>query len=222
MATKSKKTDAKPSLKFVKNAFYEDAKGNLWQCVNGKTRKSPDGNVVVDMKATKDGHPIGEAGEEYTDTFVKKLTTAELKEIRDVAQREAEGLADAAVLNATETTGKKGKAKKVTEATTTTEPGDAPPVTKKEKKPKAEKEPGKMSALDAAAKVLGEAGQPMAAKEMIDAMATKGYWTSPGGKTPHATLYAAILREVTTKGAEARFVKTDRGKFGLVAAPASK
>ena len=74
---------------------------------------------------------------------------------------------------------------------------------------------GKMSALDAAAKVLGESKEPMAAKEMIDAMAAKGYWKSPGGKTPQATLYAAIIREVATKGKDARFKKTDRGRFAL-------
>ncbi|GIX04610.1 MAG: hypothetical protein KatS3mg114_0479 [Planctomycetaceae bacterium] len=75
------------------------------------------------------------------------------------------------------------------------------------------KREGKMSALDAAAKVLAEAGEPLTAKGMIEAMATKGYWTSPGGKTPHATLYAAIIREIATKGTEARFQKTDRGLF---------
>jgi hypothetical protein len=48
---------------------------------------------------------------------------------------------------------------------------------------------------------------------MIAAMAAKGYWTSPGGQTPAATLYSAILRELTTKGPNARFVKTERGKF---------
>ena len=74
---------------------------------------------------------------------------------------------------------------------------------------------GKLSALDAAAKVLAESGEPMTSKEMIDAMATKGYWTSPGGKTPHATLYAAILREIQTKGADARFQKTERGHFAI-------
>ena len=68
---------------------------------------------------------------------------------------------------------------------------------------------GKMSALDAAAKVLGESTEPLTSKAMIDAMATKGYWQSPGGKTPHATLYAAILREINTKGAESRFTKTE-------------
>jgi hypothetical protein len=59
---------------------------------------------------------------------------------------------------------------------------------------------GKLSALDAAAKVLGESKEPMNTKSMIEAMAAKGYWKSPGGKTPHATLYSAILREIETKG----------------------
>ncbi len=73
----------------------------------------------------------------------------------------------------------------------------------------------KLSALDAATKVLGEAGTPMSCKELIEAMAAKGYWTSPGGKTPQATLYAAILREITVKGTQARFQKTERGRFAL-------
>ena len=73
--------------------------------------------------------------------------------------------------------------------------------------------PKKLSALDAVAQVLAASKEPMNAKEMIDAMAAKGLWTSPGGKTPHATLYSAILREVGTKGKEARFKKTDRGHF---------
>jgi hypothetical protein len=44
-------------------------------------------------------------------------------------------------------------------------------------------------------------------------MAKKGLWTSPGGKTPHATLYSAIIREIALKGKESRFVKSERGKF---------
>ncbi|GIW85387.1 MAG: hypothetical protein KatS3mg107_1047 [Gemmataceae bacterium] len=75
--------------------------------------------------------------------------------------------------------------------------------------------PKKLSALDAAAQVLAENGQAMTCQEMIEAMAAKGYWTSPAGKTPHATLYAAILREITTKAKGSRFSKTDRGKFAL-------
>ena len=73
----------------------------------------------------------------------------------------------------------------------------------------------KLSAIDAAAKLLGETGEPMNCKAMIEAIAAKGYWTSPGGKTPHATLYSAILREITIKGNEARFKKTDRGNFAI-------
>jgi hypothetical protein len=44
-------------------------------------------------------------------------------------------------------------------------------------------------------------------------MAQKGYWSSPGGKTPASTLYSGILKEITTKGKESRFKKTDRGRF---------
>ena len=71
----------------------------------------------------------------------------------------------------------------------------------------------KLSALDAAAMVLGETRKPMTCREIVEAMSAKGYWTSPGGKTPEATLYSAILRETSTKGDQARFVKTERGKF---------
>ena len=73
----------------------------------------------------------------------------------------------------------------------------------------------RLSSLDPAAKVLAETGQPMRCTELIAAMAAKGYWTSPGGKTPASTLYSALLRELKTKKDQARFRKTERGKFGL-------
>ena len=78
------------------------------------------------------------------------------------------------------------------------------------KKPAAKK---KISALDAAAKVLTDSKEPMTTKEMIEQMAAKKLWTSPGGATPHATLYSAILREINAKGKDARFKKTERGNF---------
>ena len=95
-----------------------------------------------------------------------------------------------------------------------TAPETAKPA-KARKAPKAKQEakPKKLSAIDAAARVLGETGEPMNCQDMIKAMAEKGYWTSPGGKTPAATLYSVILRELQTKGNEARFKKTERGKF---------
>jgi hypothetical protein len=71
----------------------------------------------------------------------------------------------------------------------------------------------KTSALDAAAQVLAEAKEPMNTRQMIEAMSAKKLWTSPDGKTPHATLYSAILRELNEKGKDARFTKTERGKF---------
>jgi hypothetical protein len=82
----------------------------------------------------------------------------------------------------------------------------------KQGEPKA-KGPKKPSGLDAAARVLAEAKEPMGVKEIVEVAAQKGYWKSPGGKTPHATVYSAIIREIATKGAEARFRKVERGKF---------
>jgi hypothetical protein len=84
-----------------------------------------------------------------------------------------------------------------------------PAKAKKVKEPKAKK----VGALDAAAQVLAASKEPLNCKAMIEAMAKKGLWTSPGGKTPHATLYSAIIREIAVKGKEARFVKTERGQF---------
>ena len=82
------------------------------------------------------------------------------------------------------------------------------------KKAKADK-PKRISGLDAAAKVLAEAGQPMSASAIVEAAEAKGYWKSPGGKTPAATVYSAIIREIAVKGKDARFVKADRGTFAL-------
>jgi hypothetical protein len=104
----------------------------------------------------------------------------------------------------------------VTEQTpvATTEQAETPKGKQpRSKKEKAASKPKKLSAIDAAAKVLADAGQPMNCLEMIEAMAKKGLWTTPGGQTPHATLYSAILREINKKGKESRFTKSERGKF---------
>lgn len=72
-----------------------------------------------------------------------------------------------------------------------------------------------LSALAAAAKVLAETGQAMTCKQLITAMAAGGHWTSPAGKTPEATLYAALAREIKLKKDQARFRKSGRGTFSL-------
>jgi hypothetical protein len=113
-------------------------------------------------------------------------------------------------MSAKKTTKTKEPAKK----TTTDEPTQASPAEPKARKAKpAEQKPKKTSAIDAAARVLGEAKEPMNCQEMIKVMAEKDYWSSPTGKTPHATLYSAILREIDKKRKDSRFTKTERGKF---------
>ena len=106
---------------------------------------------------------------------------------------------------------------KATEAKPESDGKAATPKAEKKAKPKKEKKAKKVSALDAAARVLEENGEPMGCKDLIETMGNKGYWSSPKGQTPHATLYAAILREVKVKGKDARFTKTDKGKFAVKA-----
>ncbi|NLY01542.1 MAG: hypothetical protein GXY83_36080 [Rhodopirellula sp.] len=87
--------------------------------------------------------------------------------------------------------------------------------TPKAKKAAGEQKPKRVSALDAAAQVLAKAGKPMRAQELIAAMAEQNLWKSPGGATPHATLYAAMQREERDKGTASRFRKVDRGLFAF-------
>jgi hypothetical protein len=113
----------------------------------------------------------------------------------------------------TRTGRKAAQGERQSDAGTATGGDGAPEAKASKRRAKGEPKPKRMSGLDAAAKVLEEAGQPMMAKEMVEAAEAKGYWKSPGGKTPHATLYSAIIREIGSKGAESRFRKTERGKF---------
>lgn len=91
------------------------------------------------------------------------------------------------------------------------------PNAKPARKKKATNEPAepakKISQIEAAIQVLAKSKEPMNCQAMVEAMTTRGLWTSPGSKTPHATLYASILREINTKGKDARFKKVDRGQF---------
>jgi len=80
--------------------------------------------------------------------------------------------------------------------------------------PKAAKPERKLSQMAAAIQVLNKAKQPMSCKELVEAMTKRGLWSSPGGKTPEATLYASILRDLR-KGKESRFQKAAPGRFTL-------
>jgi len=72
-----------------------------------------------------------------------------------------------------------------------------------------------ISALDSAQRLLAETKEPMTCRQLIEAMAAKGYWQSVGGKTPQNTLHAAIAKEIRTKGKASRFRKVGRGQFAL-------
>jgi len=78
----------------------------------------------------------------------------------------------------------------------------------------ADEKPKAMTCLDAAAQVLKDANEPLQCKTMVARMQERGLWTT-SAPTPAATLYSAILREITVKGANSRFKKTDRGHFAL-------
>lgn len=88
----------------------------------------------------------------------------------------------------------------------------APKPAKAPKPPKVKK----VSGLDAAAMVLAESASPMKAVDMLAEIQKRGLWTSKG-KTPEATLYAAIIREIAAKGSTSRFRKHDRGLFTAAA-----
>lgn len=95
----------------------------------------------------------------------------------------------------------------------------AEPTAAKRRKARAEPPPKpakvkKVSGLDAAAIVLAGAREPMSAKEIVAEVFSRKLWSSKG-ETPEATLYAALIREIAAKGATARFVKAERGRFTL-------
>ncbi len=86
-----------------------------------------------------------------------------------------------------------------------------PAKTPKSKAPKVEK-PRKPSGLDAAAKVLAEAGAPMHCKAMVEQMLAKGYETcgQDGGDLPVA-LFGGHLCGIGRVGAKGHRRSPERG-----------
>lgn len=68
------------------------------------------------------------------------------------------------------------------------------------------------SGLDAAAKVLSQSREPMRCGDLVKKMLDKGLWKT-SGKTPAATINAAIIRDIRTNGKTSRFRKAGRGLF---------
>ncbi|MFO0826720.1 MAG: HTH domain-containing protein [Phycisphaerales bacterium] len=124
--------------------------------------------------------------------------------IAEIAERLAEGKQDHEVPTA----------KEVANITHAATPAKAK-RTKADKPAKREPKVKRVSGLDLAAKVLAAAKEPLNSKTIAERVLAAGWSTS--GKTPHATLYAAIIREIEKKGPQARFKKTERGLFAATA-----
>jgi hypothetical protein len=90
----------------------------------------------------------------------------------------------------------------------------------KAKAAKKTKGPKKPSLLDLAAEVLAKAGKPMGCKEIVEAVLAGGKWTTKG-RTPAATLYSAVIREIADRSRGSRFKKVERGQFAATGTKAA-
>ncbi len=127
-----------------------------------------------------------------TKTITKKTTTKKTAS-KTTPKKPARANTPATVAKVTPKASTKAKPAK-----NATRPNDAP-------------KPKQVSGLDLAAKVLADSKEPLQAKAIAERAITAGWQTT--GKTPHATLYAAMIREIAKKGKDSRFIKTDRGLF---------
>ncbi len=95
---------------------------------------------------------------------------------------------------------------KSADTSTPTKPKREPATkTGETKKPRA-------SGLNAAAQVLAKSKGPMTCGDLTKRIMDLGLWKT-GGKTPSATINAAILREIKAKGKDSRFKRAGRGLF---------
>ena len=136
--------------------------------------------------------------------------------IAEIAERLADGKQDHEVPTAKEVANATHPATTATTPTTKSKAkrgnAEKPPKAKGAKAtPKREAKAKRPSGIDLAAKVLASAKEPLNAKTIAERVLAAGWSTS--GKTPHATLYAAMIREIAAKGKDARFRKTERGLF---------
>ena len=128
-------------------------------------------------------------------------TRPKRKKIVTKAEYEAEAKAERAAKTGKPAT----KATRTTKATTKCDTGERGATDAKQKR---------LSGLDAAAKILADATEPLGTTTMVERMLDQGLWTTKGA-TPAATIYAAIVRDIQKRGDASRFQKTERGKFAL-------
>lgn len=71
-----------------------------------------------------------------------------------------------------------------------------------------------MNSIEAAAKVLADAGEPLHNKEICRRILEQGLWETQG-KTPEATVNANLGKDIQKHGENSRFQRTDPGIFAL-------
>ena len=142
---------------------------------------------------------------------------------RQTGREKAEPEAGKGAVEKTLAKGKgKGAVAKAKASKGTTKPkAKAEPKAKASKPAKAKPEGGKpggsVSQLDAAAAILAKHGKAegMTCPAMVEKMIAEKLWKPGTGKTPAATLSAAIIKNIAAKGKESRFRKVSAGHYAL-------
>lgn len=148
----------------------------------------------------------------------RKCTQADLAGLERSAPKRRKKAATEATTSPTAATGAK-PAKKATKKASDAKGRNTGQTGAKVAKPA---KPKKISGLTAAFMVLVDAGAEMGAKEIVEKAAEKGWWKSDA-PTPEATVYAAIIREIATKGEKSRFARGEkRGAFRAICSPEQK
>ena len=180
---------AKVSDKVVPVRITGESRYGGWDAVNEKTRKTVRIKSAQRLRGLAN---LSKAEVQAAKTAVVAAAGGESKSAKVAAWRKeaAEKAAkpDAELDAAVKAADAKGRAKKAKAA-----------------KPKGERKPG---CLDAAVRVLQEAGKPLQCGDIVKTAIEKGYWQTKGA-TPAATLNAAIIRECAAKGAKARFRRAE-------------
>jgi len=148
----------------------------------------------------------------------RKCTQADLAGLKRPTPKQRTKTASGATTRPTAATYAKS-AKKATQKTTQAKGRDTGQTAAKVAKTV---RPKRISCLTAAFMVLIDAGAELPIKTIVETAAKKDWWKS-NAATPAATIYAAIIREIATKGAKSRFKRgTKRGTFKAVCTPEQK
>jgi len=158
-------------------------------------------------------------GKYYTAKVTHKLVVVEIIHKNPSGGWNARNLSTGKVIHIKSAQRLRGPAKYPTTSRSVAAKGTAPDQSATQTKATHTSQPAanqRLSALDAAAKVLADATEPMNCRQLIEIIIEKNYWQpANAGKTPQNTLHAAISKEIKTKGSDSRFAKAGRGQFTL-------